>query len=65
VRAVDGKEDHGPHADHDAQQHPGIQELALVQEPIAQPHGEQVIPEREERRAAQADGDGLPVAVGG
>jgi hypothetical protein len=62
---MDGKEDHGPHTQADAQQHPGIQELPLVQERVAQAHGEQVIPEREERRAAQAEGDRLPVAVCG
>jgi hypothetical protein len=62
---MEGKQDHGPYTQADAQQHPGVQELSLVQEGVAQPHREQVIPEGEERRAAQAEGNRLPVPVRG
>ena len=61
---MDGKEDHRPDTYPDAQDNAGVEELPFVQEAIAQAHGQQVIPERKQGRAAQAERNGFVVAIG-
>ena len=55
--AVDGEQDHGTEARHHPQDDAGGQELPLVQEDVTQAHGEEVVPECQQRRPAQANGD--------
>jgi hypothetical protein len=44
---MDGKKNHRADTQPNAQEQAGVEELALVQEAITEPHGQQVIPERE------------------
>jgi len=61
---MDGKADHRADTQANAPEHAGVEQLSLVQNHITEPHGQQVIPERKEGGAAQADGNSFVVAIG-
>ena len=54
MRAIDGKEHDRADTQPNTENQGCVEQLSLAQESIAEPHGQQVIPEREQRGADSA-----------